>query len=146
VVLPAFDATGNLPPGIHPATWDEVTQRFGWNARRQELLGGLRRGLVALADASCRLVYLDGSFVTAKERPGDFDACYEIEGMVFERLDRVFLHFENGRAAQKLKYGGEFFPSHLGADGVHRFVEFFQIDKESGKPKGIVAITPGSTR
>lgn len=145
-MLPGFDASGNLPPGIHPATWADVKAHFGWNVHRQQLLFGLQRGLVALHDAACRRVYLDGSFVTAKERPGDFDACYEIEGMTFDRMDRVFLHLENGRAAQKLKYGGEFFPSHFGADGVRPFLEFFQIDKETGQPKGIVAVTPGSAR
>lgn len=111
---------------------------------RTRLLAGLRSGLVALDYAGCSLVLLDGSFVTAKERPGDFDACYDLTGMSFDRLDRVFFHFENLRAAQKLRFGGEFFPMDSLADGSAPFSEFFQIDKETGLPKGIVAITPGS--
>ena len=31
--------------------------------------------MVNLRDAGCKTVYVDGSFVTDKERPGDFDAC-----------------------------------------------------------------------
>ena len=38
------------------------------------------------------------------------------------------------------KYGGEFFPSRLLADGSRTFVEFFQTDKETGKRKGIIRI------
>jgi len=28
-MLPAQDKNGDLPPGIYPATWAEVTERFG---------------------------------------------------------------------------------------------------------------------
>ena len=143
-MLPAFLPSGLLPPGVHTASWEELTERLGWNDRRLELLAGLRAGLIALHHAKCGAVYIDGSFVTAKERPGDYDVCYDVVGMEFDRLDRVFLHFENGRAAQKLRFGGEFFPSHLSADGPRSFLDFFQIDKESGLPKGIVSITPAS--
>lgn len=143
-MLPPFESTGLLPPGVHSGSWREVKEQLGWTARRQELLIGLRDGLIALHQANCREVYLDGSFVTAKDLPGDFDACYDITGMALDRLDRVFLHFENGRAAQKLRFGGEFFPSHFLADSAHPFLDFFQIDKESGLPKGIIALTPAS--
>ena len=36
-------------------------------------------GLTNLSSAGCRLVYLDGSFVTRKERPGDIDACWDVQ-------------------------------------------------------------------
>jgi len=29
MMLPSFNERGNLPPGIHSATWDEVEDRFG---------------------------------------------------------------------------------------------------------------------
>lgn len=143
-MIPEFTPAGLLPPGIHTAAWCEVERRFGWNARRQALLIGLREGLRALHAADCRLVYLDGSFVTAKELPGDFDACYDVVGMSPGRLDRVFFRLENKRAAQKLRFGGEFFPSHFLADRTRPFVDFFQVDKESGNAKGVISIVPGS--
>ena len=77
-MVPAFDpATGALPPGIHEATWVEVVGRFGTNDRRRELLQGMREALLHLARVGCRRIYLGGSFITAKEMPGDWDACYE---------------------------------------------------------------------
>ena len=74
------------------------------------MLSGLRLALAALNRAGCRRVYLDGSFVTVKREPGDYDACWDIEGVDVEVLDSVFLDFPEGRAAQKRKYLGEFFP------------------------------------
>ncbi|MGA2133522.1 MAG: hypothetical protein ABSH50_14605 [Bryobacteraceae bacterium] len=56
-------------------------------------------------------------------------------------MDPVFLDFSNSRARQKQRFGGEFFPAEL-PEGVtgRTFLEFFQIDKETGLAKGILAI------
>ena len=62
--------------------------------------------MVSLKDAGCKTVYVDGSFVTGKERPGDFDACWEEEGVDPTILDPVLLTFDAGRATQKAKYMG----------------------------------------
>ena len=140
-MLPSFDKNGNLPPGIHWATWDELVAYFGSSARRQRLLDGLYEALRLLREAGCQAVYINGSFVTTKEFPGDFDACWDIEGVDADRLDPVFLDFSNSRAAQKERFGGELFPAQL-TEGVTGtiFLEFFQMDRNTGQPKGIVAI------
>ncbi len=86
-------------------------------------------------------MYIDGSFVTVKHELGDYDACWDIDGVNVEALDPVFLDFSRGRGAQKRKYLGEFFPAQMpeGASG-RVFLEFFQTDKETGRSKGIVAL------
>ena len=105
------------------------------------MLKGLRAALVLLKASGCRLVYLDGSFVTSKPTPGDFDACWGVDGVDVEKLDPVFLDFSNARARQKKRFGGEFFPAELPEGETGRtFLEFFQTDKETGDAKGIVAI------
>jgi hypothetical protein len=140
-MLPPFTKDGLLPPGVHRAAWHDVARRFGATPHRRWLLAGLRRALKALRAAGCQTVYLDGSFVTAKRDPGDFDGCWDIEGVDPELLDPVLLQFDNRRAAQKAKYRGELFPAQMGEGGSGlTFLEFFQIDKESGAPKGIVAL------
>jgi hypothetical protein len=139
--IPDVDSSGNLPPGIHPATWEEIVDRFASTAHRQGLLGGLRRALESLRDAGCSRVYLDGSFVTSKEDPEDFDGCWEAEGVDPAILDSTLLDFTNRRTAQKAKFGGELFVAEASADRFgHRFLEFFQRDKGTGDPKGILAI------
>ena len=132
-----------MPPGIHVATWDEIAQRYGQSPHRRALLAGLEAGIAALRHAGCRMVYIDGSFVSAKEEPGDFDACWESAEVNGHLLDPVLLTFANRRAAQKEKYKGEFFIAESAADphGT-RYLEFFQRTRE-GAPKGIIALRLG---
>ncbi|MBO3461075.1 hypothetical protein G7B40_023225 [Aetokthonos hydrillicola Thurmond2011] len=138
--LPKFNEYGNLPPGIHIVSWQDVYDCLAFNERRQELLAGLKRACESLKKAGCCRVYIGGSFVTDKEYPGDFDACWDDNGVELELLDPVLLDFSNKRAAQKAKYGGELFLCSSQADfSGNTFLEFFQRDR-NGNPKGIVAI------
>jgi hypothetical protein len=140
-MIPAFNILGNLPPGVHEATWQEFSDHFGTTPYRRRLLAGLKAALEALRAAGCRRVYINGSFVTAKRRPNDYDRCWDIEGVNPDRLDPVLLTFDRGRAAQKAKYQGELFPAQFreGGSGT-TFLEFFQIDKETGDAKGIIVV------
>lgn len=140
-MIPPFDERGNLPPGIHKADWDELETRFNGSARRVELLAGLREALVALRDAGCRTAYVDGSFVTAKEEPEDFDGCWDATGVDAGLLDPVLLDFTHARTTQKERFGGELFPAIARADPESGalFLDFFQRDRD-GERKGIVQI------
>ena len=130
-----------LPEGIHLATLEEVQRAFATNVCRNILFSGLVRGAVNLADAGCLNLYLDGSFVTGKPNPGDYDACWEPTSVLFEKLDPVFLDFKNHRQAQKDKYFGEYFPStNIADDNGNPFIDFFQNEKHSGEKKGIIQI------
>ena len=144
VVLPTFQDDGNLPPGIHPAYWVEFRTRYGGNGHRKRLLSGLLKALKALRSAGCTLVFLDGSFVSAKPIPNDYDGAWSIAGVDLLRLrdsEPVFFDFRSHRAAQKAKFLGELFPAEMqeGASGKP-FLSFFQIDKDSGAAKGVVSI------
>ena len=136
-----FGIDGLLPPGIHWTNWEDFTRKFGGNPWRQKLLSGLRAALENLKDAGCLTVYINGSFVTDKVLPNDYDACWEEDGVDPEALDPVLLTFDPGRATQKAKYMGELFPASViaSSEGLS-FLQFFQTDKNTGKPKGIVAI------
>jgi hypothetical protein len=143
MIPPVDPDTGYLPAGIHPAGWSEVATRFGQNPYRGSLVDGLRRGLRNLRDGGCTSALLDGSFISAKEFPGDYDVAYEIVGMDPYVLDPVFFDFGNRRAAMKLKYGGEYFPADfLAAPGI-TYREWFSKDK-NGVPKGLIQIDPAS--
>jgi hypothetical protein len=140
-MIPTLRPDGNLPNGVHWATWQEINDRFGGTVRRRYLLAGLKRALDALREAGCTTVYLDGSFVAAKQQPADFDACWDPTGVDLGQLDPTLFDFEAGRRAQKRKYGGELFPATAVADTAGAtFLDFFQTDRETGVPKGIIAI------
>ena len=120
-------------------------ESYATNERREQLLDGLRAAINSLRAAGCSRVYLDGSFVTSKDVPGDFDACWQTSGADPGVLDPVLLDFSDRRAAQKAKYGGELFPAEVAAEpGGMRFVDYFQRDRVTGAAKGIVAIDLGA--
>ena len=131
--LPPFEPhSGNLPPGQHPATWADVLVRFGGSAHRRQLLYGLRR------------FFLDGSFVTAKEFPDDWDGCWDVEGVdVFALLNADPLLWDDapGRANQRARYGGDLFPTRFTDVRAERLVlEQFQVVYAAGEAKGIVVL------
>ena len=82
---------------------------------------------------------LNGSFVTAKDEPGDFDACWDTDGVDLDVLDAVLLDLSNHRAAQKARFGGELFPNVVGTQSGLSFAEFFQNERDTSR-KGIVVI------
>ena len=146
-MIPPFDINGLLPPGIHWASWDEFLEKFGTSSWRLRLASGVRAAIENLKNAGCLTAYVDGSFVTAKEVPNDFDGCWEEVGVDPLALDPVLLTFDPGRAIQKAKYLGELFPaSIIASEDGFSFLEFFQTDKDTGGPKGIVAIDLGGLR
>jgi hypothetical protein len=131
---------GVLPPGVHDTTLSEIEARFATTPHRRWLFAGFERAVHALAVAGCATLYLDGSFVTDKPHPDDYDGCWEVTGVDLTKLDPVLLEFANKRAAQKAKFFGEMFIAELpGAPGL-TFLEFFQIEKFSGRPKGILRV------
>ena len=143
-MVPAFDTDGNLPPGIHLVPWTDFARRYGTTQHRQKLLSGIEAALLVLKDAGCRRVYVDGSFITEKRVPNDYDAAWDPTGVDLVKLlslEPVFQDFDNGCAAQKTKFLGEFFPSSLQEASVGKTVlDFFQIDKITGSAKGIIAL------
>jgi hypothetical protein len=142
VQLPPFEpATGRLPPGEHPADWEEVVDRFGWNRRRRELLDGLAEALEMLAVVGCSRVWINGSFVTAKEEPGDFHAVWDPTDVDLDQLDEIFFDFTDGRRAQKQRFGGELLPNVVESGSGLIFADFFQGERDTGR-KGIVVIDP----
>lgn len=141
VVLPDFGVSGFLPPGVHLATWVEIERVLGWNPWRRQLLVGLRQAAHALFTAGCQTLWIDGSFVSTKDDPADYDGCWDVAGVQVALLDPVLLDFSNRRRGQKAKYGGELFPSlNLEAISGLPFLEFFQLDHRTGDAKGILAL------
>ncbi len=104
-MIPDFAESGNLPPGIHSAVWDELETCYGGTPRRRILLQGLREGLKALQAAGCQRAYIDGSFVTEKLNPNDFDVCWDAVGVQGGLLDPVLLDMAHPRTGQKSKFG-----------------------------------------
>lgn len=138
-MLPSLDPeTGELPPGEHEATWDETVGMFGWNTHRRRLLDGLAESLDLLRAAGCSKIWLDGSFVTSKEEPGDFDVSWDTSGVDFDILDPIL---SDDPAKQKLRFGGELYPEGIERSSGLLFSEFFQRTRPpDSRRRGIVVL------
>ncbi len=96
-----------------------------------------------LAKVGCKAVYVDGSFVASKEIPGDYDLCWQMDGVFVEDLDPVLLNYTTeGKKLIEEKYrgdirGAEFSVRETGAT----YLEFFQHDR-NGRAKGVVKLEP----
>ncbi len=75
-MIPPFDDNGNLPLGVHPATFEEVEDRFGKGA---ELRHVQMQSVFWLADLARRIgavkLAVNGSFVSDVPEPNDVDCA-----------------------------------------------------------------------
>lgn len=137
-----FSPSGLLPPGEHAVTLAEVAAQFGSTISRRDIFLGITLAATSLAVAGCRRLWVDGSFVTEKEAPRDWDGCWDAAGVHAHLLDPVLLDFTDaGRHRMKTKYRADLFPaSCVEKSSGLTFVEFFKVDKNTGTPKGILLI------
>lgn len=141
-MIPEFDQLGNLPPGIYAATIPEIEARFGGRGRRRKVFEDLLVWLRHMKAAGCRTVYINGSFVTAKEFPNDFDACFDPAGVDKARLDPVLLErTDAGLELIKARYGGDIRVDRETPPGsISPYLRFFMRDGRSGVEKGIIVV------
>lgn len=129
-----------LPAGIHFTKLADIKAKFVYNDTRTAQFEGLVKGIFHLQQAGCQTIFLDGSYVSSKEFPGDFDVIWSTNGVAHQSLPSVLSDFSNGRLAQKKEYMGEFFPDNATGDGVTPLLDFFQTDRYTGRQKGILGI------
>jgi hypothetical protein len=85
LMIPRCDDEGYLPPGIHPATLEEIAARFGQESELRQAQMQSLRWLVELARrAGVQRIVVNGSFVTDKLEPNDVD-CVLLIGPGFPR-------------------------------------------------------------
>jgi len=137
-VIPEFDQNGNLPPGVHDATIEEVRTRFAYNPVRQRLFDAFLEVMKILAECRSHEVHLDGSFITAKEAPCDYDMCWESTDVEPTDQLREFLEL---RERRKDRYLGDIFIRMPQPPYSYDHVEHWQSDsRQEGVAKGIIRI------
>jgi hypothetical protein len=139
--IPPLDSgTGYLPPGDHTATLDELEEAFGWNYRRRQLLLDLKLVLGKLWGVGAVRVWIDGSFVTAKERPRDVDVLYELPAGRSPDGSFGILHPVNRKQLKNMhRVDLWLHPSPQGPTGSKPLHDFWASDR-SGIDKGMVLL------
>lgn len=84
-MIPPFDNSGFLPPGVHPATLKEIEARFGHESELRRTQMESVRWMADLAvRAGVQRIVLNRSFVTDIMEPNDVD-CVLLVGPDFPK-------------------------------------------------------------
>ncbi|WP_455591482.1 DUF6932 family protein [Bacteroides sp.] len=142
-MIPDFNEKGYLDPGIYEATFEEVKDKLGFSKRRQRLLGLMEGLLMECKQLSCDIIYLDGSFVSTRLNPNDYDACWDTSSKDRESvINNVLASVLSSESEfQKQYYGGEISPAFDKSPCNLKItvLDYFQKTQE-GDDKGIVLI------
>jgi len=141
--LPAFREDGWLPVGHHTATWEEVIIAFGGLPSSRRSL--LTRTLIELRDALIAnqvsgVLLLDGSYISTKAEPDDFDVLLIGPSDIQMRKDTEpnLAHLLDAEIAEKERgYSLFFLPQDSPVLELLR--TFWDVSKE-GVPKGVVEV------
>ena len=144
MALPEFNASGNLPEGIHTATLEETQALFGIGSRqRHEVTERLLRiyHLIFATGYLDRFV-LFGSYITAKPAPNDVDIILVMQDdfdvtMSSEEVQRLLDH----QRADK-EFGASIFyirRAFLIRETLEQFLSYWQTTRE-GTRRGLVEI------
>ena len=95
-MIPEFDDSGYLPPGIHRATLEEIAERFGREPELRQTQAESLRWLLDLAKrVGVQRLIIDGSWVTDKWEPNDVD-CVLLASQDFPRDKAAELELRDG--------------------------------------------------
>ena len=139
-----YNQLGNLEPGIYEMDWDEFKDEFGFNEHRRWLLEGAEIAIEDLRTVGCEAIYMDGSFITKKIEPKDYDLCWEDEGINLvdvAKMCRPLIDLGWKKSKMLERYRGDVGPANNIADmdkGI-TFLGYFTEDKQ-GRDKGIIRI------
>jgi len=131
-MIPPFTDDGYLPPGAHPATLDEVAERFGQASEVRRVQVESVRWLVDAAKrAGVTRLVINGSFVTDALEPNDVDCVLLVD-------DRFPL---DPAAGDELAEGLPFLELQIVRYDAFQVLvgEFFATDRLN-RPKGVVEV------
>ena len=133
-MIPPYNESGFLPPGVHPATLGEVESRRGRQSELRRVQMESVRWMVELAvRAGVQRIVLNGSFVTDIMEPNDVD-CVLLIGRGFPADPIADAELNAGLPFLEMKLVGQVdFDDYVNVT--------FGTDR-TGVPKGMIEICP----
>ena len=138
-----FDADGNLPPGIHHTSVEELWVRFGNRGPQRAFVSECLRKIIDLATVLGKVerIIIFGSYVTKKPNPGDVDlllivpADFKIEDIPQEA--RVL--FDHQRAERELNTHIFWLRNNVGQQIIDGFIHVYATSR-NGKLRGVIEL------
>jgi hypothetical protein len=139
-MIPPLTGEGMLPPGSHEATVNEIRRRFGTgNSGRMRLMKGLEAVLRLARKVGASRLYLDGSFVTDKSEPGDWDAVLLLPADARTGSKEAIALAD--RPELRKRYGGDLFTMmEEDTEVLAHYVEGVFVRDRHGRAKGLVIL------
>ena len=133
-MIPLCNDDGYLPPGIHPATVEEIAARFGQESELRRVEMESLRWLVDLAWRSgAQRIVVNGSVVTDKLDPNDVD-CVLLIGDDFPHDAEVEVELIAGLPFLNLEL--------VDAEGFRQFTQRTFATDRNLTPKGMLEVCP----
>jgi hypothetical protein len=140
-MIPPFDPDGDLPQGIHQATWSEFKERFCIFTRSDRRLR-LGRQIEQMLDEAhtshiVERIIFGGSFVTSQSEPNDFDCVVVLKAETrYEELLPFQRWVADTREASR-RYGGDVLVARVDQPTLAVYLDFFSTSRR-GKWVGLV--------
>ena len=132
-MIPTFEETGYLPPGVHPASLSEIEERFGRESELRRAQMESVRWMIDLATKAGALrIILNGSFVTDIIEPNDVD-CVMLMAPGTPKDVQAF---------RELRAGLPFVDATI-VRSAKRFAEYVRgiyANDRLGRPKGMIEV------
>jgi predicted nucleotidyltransferase len=143
MALPEFDVEGDLPIGTHKVDRHELFARFGNRGpQRTHVSQRLARILdLAASLTDVERVIIFGSYVTAKEAPGDVDLLLIVSGdfQVEQTPTATRVLFDHQRAEAELGAHIFWLRNSLGRNLIEQFIDYYAINRY-GKQRGVAEL------
>lgn len=143
-MIPAFDDSGDLPPGLHTTSSEEFRLRFCRfvrSDRRLQLCQQLGQLIEdGRASGIVSRVLVGGSMVRAVTDPNDFDCIVVLQAETrYDMLRPDQLQIADARLARE-RYKGDIFVAREGQTVLAMYIDFFSRNRD-GKIVGMVEVT-----
>ncbi len=144
MALPEFNEFGDLPVGVHRATFEEVLERFNQSTPQRQLVTARFVRIHKLARETGKLLrfVIFGSYITAKPAPNDVDIILVMtDDFDMDECDEQTRPlFQHMRAHDV--FGASVFsvrPSTVLCETVDEFIAYWQVKRDQGQ-RGIVEV------
>jgi hypothetical protein len=147
MTITGFDADGLLPVGVHDCTIDEIEHHFGafrssdWRPKVFEKLRSYIDEMLATGHVAA--VIVDGSFVTAKDRPNDADLVVVLRADADRSAPLPpYVHTRISSRWVREHYGLDIFVAHDGTQTLDNYIAFYQeVPERPELRKGILRVS-----
>lgn len=136
---PVFDNAGFIPP-ISVCREAEVARWFGFSDQRERLLDRIHHWINLARGVRARRLLLDGSFVTAKDSPGDVDAVVLLPEDFPEQLRDGHPEAVELCTVLRTREPKELFAAEDEEDWWGWFGFFSRTREPSGRHKGLIEV------